>query len=384
VDTVEPSPPGPIPPGSVPVGAAPDPAPPVLVRLPWHPIWFVLGVLLLVTVTAFGAAGLVRAPYVVYAPGSAIETEPAISTPGTRAFSDDGRVLFLTVSLRGASKRIGYLEAAWGWVHGDQDVFPRKLILGDQTGKQSREEALQAMSSSQEVAAKVALEHLGYEVETTGRGAIVFETVAQAPVAKVLEPGDVIVGIDGAEVDLDPQLREELADDAPGDEVTLSVQRGGEGDPEDVDVELIADPEEPDQARLGVSVVTRDLRYELPFPVTIDTEDVGGPSAGLALTLGILDRLTDGSLTGGAVVAVTGTIDPEGGVGEVGGVAQKAVAARRAGATLMLVPAAEEADAERVAGDGLDVVGVDDLDDALAALAAVGGNALDLDRDGGR
>lgn len=349
----------------------------------WHPVWFALGAVLAVMAVLIGAAGFVRAPYVVFAPGSAFDTEQAITTPGTESYPSDGEVLFLTVSLRGASRQVGFLEAGWGWLMGDQDVVARKAILGDQTGAENREQSLQMMTGSQEVAAKVALEHLGYDVPSEGDGAVVLSTVEGAPVASVVDPGDVIVGLDGEPIDLDDQLRTALADAAPGDEVTLSVQRRGEGEPEDEVTELVADPEDPDRAILGVGVATRDLRYELPFPVEIDTEDVGGPSAGLALTLGLLDHLTPGSLTGGANVATTGTIQPDGTVGEVGGVAQKTVAAHRAGATMILVPEAEVGDALRTAPDDLQVVGVADLDDALAALASIGGNALELDRSGG-
>ncbi len=127
---------------------------------------------------------------------------------------------------------------------------------------------------------------------------------------------------------------------------------------------------------------TRDLTYDLPFPVRVDTDDVGGPSAGLALTLGILDHLTPGPLAGDVDVAVTGTIGPDGTVGEVGGIPQKGVAAEDAGADLLLVPEAEEDAARRSVGSDVQVVGVADLQDALAALDAVGGNALDLDRTG--
>ena len=342
-----------------------------------------LGACLVLVALLVGAAGVVRAPYVVFAPGSAFDTEEAISTPGTESYPSDGEVLFLTVSLRGASRQIGYVEAAVGWLRGDYDVAPRKAIIGDQTGAENRQQSLQAMTGSQEVASKVALEHLGYDVPTEGTGAQVLSVAQDAPVAEVLAPGDVIVGVDGDEIDLDSQLRAALAEEAPGDEVALAVQRGGEGDPVDVSTELVADPEDADRALLGVGVATRDLSYELPFPVEIDTEDVGGPSAGLALTLGILDHLTPGSLTGGIDVATTGTMEPDGTVGEVGGVAQKAVAARAAGATLMLVPEAELDDATRLAPDDLRVVGVADLDDALAALAEVGGNALELDTSGG-
>jgi PDZ domain-containing protein len=356
---------------------------PARVRLRWRPVWFVLGAVLLLVITLVGAAGLVPAPYVVYAPGSAIDTAPAITTPGTKAYDDTSTILFLTASLRGASRRASFIESWWGWLRPDQDVFPRKAILGDQTGRENREAALQAMTASQEVAAKVALEHLGYEVPEEGTGAIVSGVVEGAPVSEAVAPGDVIVAVDGEPIEVDTQLRGALDGKAPGDVVVLTVERHGEeGETEDVEVELIEDPDEPERALLGVSVVTRDLSYDLPFPVRVDTEDVGGPSAGLALTLGILDHLTPGPLAGDTAVAVTGTIAPDGTVGEVGGIPQKGVAAERAGAELLLVPKAEEEAARRSVGSGVEVVGVTDLDDALEALAEVGGNALDLDTTG--
>ncbi len=382
VEADEPQPPHPARTG-VDTGAT---APPAAVLRPprarWHPLWFVLGAALVLVAALFGAAGVLRAPYVVFAPGSAFDTEAAISTPGTESYPSEGEVLFLTVSLRGASRRVGYVEAGWGWIRGDQDVAPREAIIGDQTGAENREQSLQLMTSSQEVAAKVALEHLGYEVPSEGTGVVVLSALEEAPVAALVSRGDVIVGLDGEQVDLDSQLRAALEGAVPGQEVTLSVERAGQGAPEEVTTELIADPGGEDRAVLGVGVATRDLTYDLPFPVRIDTEDVGGPSAGLALTLGILDHLTPGPLTGGANVATTGTIEADGTVGQVGGVAQKTIAAKRAGATLLLVPEAEVADAQRTAPDGLQVVGVGPLDDALDALASIGGNALELDRTG--
>ena len=380
----------PVPSGPLPV---PPPAPARVprIRLRWHPIFVVLGVMLALTLTAVGAAGLVRAPYVVYAPGSAIPTEPAVSAPGTETFETDGSVLFLTVSLRGASQRMGYIEAGWGWLKGDQDVYPREAVLGDQTGEESREASVQEMALSQEVAAKVALEHLGYEVPVDGTGTVISDTIPDTPAAEVLEPFDVITAIDGTPTPTDAELRTELEAREPGEVVSLTFERDADGDPttDDFDertgeVELVSDPDDPDRTLLGVvQVFTRDLAYDLPFPVRVDTQDVGGPSAGLALTLGILDVLTPGSITGGKTIAVTGTIDPGGVVGEVGGVGQKAVAATREGAELLLVPAAEAELAERFAGEDVHVVGVETLDDALEALDGLGGNALDLPDAGG-
>jgi PDZ domain-containing protein len=112
--------------------------------------------------------------------------------------------------------------------------------------------------------------------------------------------------------------------------------------------------------------------YQFPIDVQINTERVGGPSAGLAFTLAVIDDLTPGALTGGRRVAVTGAIAPDGSVGEVGGVEQKAITARTNGIQLMIVPKAEVKDARRGAGN-VPVVGVSTIDDALSALQKAGG-----------
>jgi PDZ domain-containing protein len=120
------------------------------------------------------------------------------------------------------------------------------------------------------------------------------------------------------------------------------------------------------------------LDYEFPIDVEIDTGDVGGPSAGLAFTLALIDDLTPGDLTGGADVAVTGTIAGDGTVGPVGGTGQKAAAVREEGMELFLVPSADYQDAVDRAGDDLEVVAVDTVDEALAALGEQGGNVDEL------
>jgi Lon-like protease len=128
----------------------------------------------------------------------------------------------------------------------------------------------------------------------------------------------------------------------------------------------------PLQGYLGVSLETFQS-FTYPFPVTIDTSEIGGPSAGLAMTLGILDKLTNGSLTGGKTIAATGTIDEAGDVGDVGGVPQKTVAVERGGATIFLVPPEEVAAAKSKATASLQVDGVSTLSQALAVLKRAGG-----------
>jgi PDZ domain-containing protein len=129
---------------------------------------------------------------------------------------------------------------------------------------------------------------------------------------------------------------------------------------------------------MGVRVQPIVVEYEFPFEVEIDTGDVGGPSAGLAFTLALIDDLTPGDLTGGSAVAVTGTISGDGTVGPVGGTGQKAAAVRSAGFDLFLVPTADYDDAVAHAGGDLSVVSVDSIDEALAALGEHGGNIDDL------
>jgi PDZ domain-containing protein len=131
-------------------------------------------------------------------------------------------------------------------------------------------------------------------------------------------------------------------------------------------------------ACLGVQLGTKNHSFDYPFEVKIETDRVGGPSAGLAFTLALIDELTPGELTGGRNVAVTGTIDVDGTVGDVGGVVQKTAAVRRAHATLFLVPPGEYPEARKHAGKHLKVVQVTTLTDALAALRANGGDSVDI------
>jgi PDZ domain-containing protein len=186
------------------------------------------------------------------------------------------------------------------------------------------------------------------------------------------------VAVDGTPVTLWEEVVSAVGQHQPGDEVTFSVERGGEGPAEELTVAVGSySPDQPDRPIVGIVGTTRDLAVDLPFDVSIDAEDVGGPSAGLAFTLSVLDILTPGDLTGGSSVAATGTIAFDGSVGPIGGIEQKTVAAREAGVDLFLVPLAEVDQARSGAGS-MQVVGVEDLEDALAALDDVGGNALAL------
>lgn len=336
--------------------------------------WFVLGVLVALLTLGTIAAAFVQVPYFLLAPGSVRSTEGLISVEGAPTFESDGQIDFTTVSV----KRATALQALVGWLDPTVDVEPEDKILRGQTQDENRERNLQEMADSKEIATAVALEALGYDVGEQGSGALIVNVATDVPAAELLQRGDVVVSADGQPVQLSQDLVAAIAAKRPGEEVVLGLQRSPNV-VEEVRVPLVARPDDPERAMLGVSLETFRLRYEFPFTVTIDSGSVGGPSAGLAFTLGIIDVLTPGSLTAGAQVATTGTIDSTGTVGPVGGVRQKTVAVRRAGATLFLVPPSEYEEAVKYAGD-MRVERVATLDDALAALASIGGGTDAIER----
>lgn len=334
--------------------------------------WVAFAVAAFVLVLAVSAAVLVETPYATLAPGSARSTGPLVSVDGTDVYPAEGELLFLTVGVDG---HVTLLEAAAAWVDPDAEVLPREAVFGEGvTEEQNRELNAIAMVGSKQTAVVVALTRLGFELSPTGTGAVILSTQPDTPAAAALEVGDTVVAVDGQPVRTYDDLTPTVSNRAPGEQVTLTVESAGGVTREEV-VTLAARPDDPSRGFLGVTGDTRAFDPGLPFAVDIDSGRVGGPSAGLAFTLAVLDVLTPGELTGGRAVAVTGTINEDGTVGEVGGVVQKAAAAAEAGAEVLIVPMGEF-EAARDNSHGMEVVGVETLDDALRALESLGGDPL--------
>ncbi len=323
--------------------------------------------------------GLVlRLPYYVVSPGASRPTESLISVNGAQTYVNEGEVDFLTVSLRRATP----FEALAAWVNPDLDLASREDILGKQSPDQNRDLNLRMMSQSKDAAQYQALTRLGYPIESIGTGAVVAAVVESGPSANMLVPGDVIVRANGQRISFNQQLINVISATAPGATITLGVEPYDSTlesalPPREVQVVLGAREGDSTKGFLGVTTVTRDLSFTFPVEVTIDSGRVGGPSAGLAFTLGILDVMTPDSLTGGLKVSVTGTIALDGSVGPIGGIHQKVMASRRAGVDLMLVPGREIDEARKYAGD-LRVEPVESLTQALEVLTTVGGGNLVL------
>jgi PDZ domain-containing protein len=195
----------------------------------------------------------------------------------------------------------------------------------------------------------------------------------------VLEPGNVIDAVNTKPTPTLDVLLEVMKGAQLNSVVTLTIHdlnSDANKSRRDVKVRLIPSPGDPSRAIIGF--VPADTRtVEVPFEVDIDTDSIGGPSAGLAFTLSLLDELTPGALAGNVKVATTGTIDEDGNVGAIGALHQKAVAVKASGAKVFLVPATqteeEIADAKAVAGKSFAVIPVKNLDEALKALQKYGG-----------
>ena len=318
------------------------------------------------------AASTIDVPYYAISPGSARRTNDLVEVPADRRFPPKGELLFVTVGLG----RLKALQWVLATRDSDVEIVPERDILGDTPEGEYREQVTQEMVDAKEAAAVVALNRLCERVVERGTGARVEQVVEGSPAAAAgLVKGDVVTAVDGNEVTTADQALGVLRSKPPGAPLELKVTGPTEGaEPRTVRATLAARTEDPARSFLGVTLRTRQKDFTLPFEVSIDSGRVGGPSAGLEFALSILDQLTPGELTGGRKVAVTGTIQVDGTVGAVGGVPQKTVTVRRAGAKLFLVPKGQVEEARAKAGSSIEVVGVDTLDEAIAALGARGGD----------
>ena len=329
-----------------------------------------LGILLFILPVVAGA--FIRVPYYLISPGEARGVAELIKVKGDNAkeFPPKGKILFTTVSLAG---EVNVFRALAGWIDDEVEVIPEERITGGSPRQEVRRQNIQAMVDSKLTATKVALERLGYRVSVNGNGALVTMVNPGDPADGQLQVGDVIKAVDGETVTLHDQVVTKVRQHKPGDVIAIGFQRGGAD--KTVELKSVAGPE--GEARVGVQLQTNELKYDFPVDVSIETGLVGGPSAGLAFTLALIDDLTEGELTGGRNVAVTGTIDAAGKIGQVGGVAQKTVTARNAGAIAFLVPPEEEKDAKKFAGK-MQIIAVETLADALEALHRLGGSEVAL------
>jgi PDZ domain-containing protein len=350
----------------------------------------VLGVIVGVLLLAGFAASRIELNEYALAPGDAQPVSPRITVPPSRAHPVSDSVLLTDVLL----SQVNLLTWLPDRLDSNTAIIPAAELLGPSTPPDQLEaQGYVEMAQSQAAAKAAALRHLGYTVPERDAGALVFAVAPGSPAAGALGVADVITGVDGTQTPNTCAFVAALHPIPAGHKVVLDVEpttitpsgKLVQGAARDVSVRLAPRPSAdqgstgcpgvtgPSGGLLGVDVETQqDFTY--PFPVAINTTDIGGPSAGLAMTLGIMDKLSTGDLTGRHVVAATGTIDASGDVGDVGGVAQKTIAVERAGATVFFVPPEEYSVARSKATSSLHVYSVSTLDQALHILRSLGGS----------
>ena len=318
-----------------------------------------VGVVLLVVFGVLGAA--VPVPYVAQVPGPTFDTlgdvdgKPIISVEGRDRNQTDGELVLTTVGVSRAG--LSLVEAVQGWFDSEVSVVPEETVYPPGRSEQETRDAnRRAFLTSEEAAEAAALAELGYPVKVVVRG-----LSDDSPAEGQLQEGDAIESVAGRPTPDLATLDAVLSSIPGGTTVPVAYTRLGQPGTAMVTTRAADD----EGSLLGVLVQAQPAA---PFDVDIAVGDVGGPSAGLMLSLGILDLVGDTDLTGGATVAGTGTIDATGEVGPIGGIQLKMIAAQKIGAKLFLVPADNCADALAAPQPGLTLARVSDLDQALTAL----------------
>jgi Lon-like protease len=351
-------------------------------------VLFIVLVLILVAIVAVD-----KWPIHEYAitPGNATPVAPLVKITGVASVSHHGKIMFTDVdleSLNGWTWLQLHLESHVQFISDDELVDP-----GVPTGELEAQGYLE-MSDSKQAAEVTAFDALGWKTPSTPTGAIINAVVDPSPAKSAgIHVADEIVGANGKSVNSACALIGALHSFAPGTKVGLSVKRARISPtgvityrsastlsvttatpPKDLSVSGCPGIKGVSKSYLGISLED-GLSYQLPAKVSIDTSNIGGPSAGLAMTLTLIDKLSRKSISGNQPIAATGTIDVDGNVGDVGGVAEKTVAVQRAGAKYFFVPQVEVATAKANAKPGLKIIGVTTLAQTLRDLRALGGAA---------
>ncbi|MEU3503888.1 PDZ domain-containing protein [Streptomyces hundungensis] len=333
----------------------------------------------LVLIALLCAGVLIKVPYAEMSPGPTVNTlgdsggEPVLQIAGHKTYPTTGHLNMTTVRVTGADYRMNLVEAVYGWLAHDSVVVPHDTLYPDgKTDEQSNQENAEEFSQSQESAKVAALNELNIPVKSW---VIVSSVVKGSPAEGKLHAGDAIKAVDGTAVTKPADVATLVTKHKPGQNVVFTIVPAKEaGDakktgkaPEGGQKVTITTEKAPDSDRAIVGIQA-GTDHAFPFTVDIKLADVGGPSAGLMFSLGIVDKLTPEDLTGGKFIAGTGTIDDNGKVGPIGGIEMKLIGARQAGARYFLTPKDNCAAAAADIPAGLTLVKVDTIHDARQSL----------------
>lgn len=322
----------------------------------------------LVPVVAFGVLlSAVTVPFVSLGPGPTFDTlgevdgKEVVAITGTEVQPTSGHLNMTTVAQRDG---LTLGQALTLWMSGREQLVPRELVYPPDKSKDEIDEANNAdFRNSEDNAEYAALSYLKYP-----RAVTVQNVTDPGPSMGKLKDGDAIDAVNGKPVADVEEFQALLKATKPGDQVVLDFRRKDDNDPVGTTTITLGKNEDRDYGYLGIGVVDAPWAS---FKIDFNLANIGGPSAGLMFSLAVIDKLTTGDLNDGKFVAGTGTIDGEGEVGPIGGITHKMLAAREAGATVFLVPADNCAEAKSDPQDGLELVRVGTLTDAVDGLNAI-------------
>jgi Lon-like protease len=358
------------------------------------------------------AASLISVPYYAITPGTAQSVLPFIGVPPSLEQHHPGEVQLVDVEVT----PIHLIDWLYFKLDGNASIYSSAEIQGPETNAQYNTEGVLDMSDAQQAASVVALEQLGYHVTVIPNGSLVYALDPGSPAESALQVGDVIVSVGTTKVNTPAALSAALAGYRIGEAVTLGYRPYPSGAkqtttlhtgvwriegtgsnaqltcvPADVQASLpiakLYDDHgvlySPTKAHPGVAtpcigILDAEPSYfvKLPFPVNLQSEGIVGPSAGLAFTLGVMQKLDPANLTNGMKVAATGTMSVTGQIGAIGGIQQKTIAVSSSGASIFFVPPANYPIAKKYAGSHLKVYAVSSIEQVIQILESHGGKVV--------
>ncbi len=316
-------------------------------------------------------------PYYYSQPGGALVLEDVISVEN--GYEEKGSFMLTTVQM-GKANLFFYV---WAHLSPYRALFPEEQLRYEgETEDEYHHRQIMAMTSSQETAKIVAYERAGKPVDYEYKGVLVTTLIEGMPAAEILQPGDHIIELEGEQVQTAEQLIERLQGKTISDTVELTVNRDGQLQAYEIGFSTFPEAfnAPADRVGIGISAPITDRDVTFDPPVEIDTDQIGGPSAGLMFSLEIYNQLVAEDLTKGYKIAGTGTINEDGSVGRIGGAGQKVVAADRAGAAYFLAPNEDGAPdsnyqealaAAEDIGTDMEIIPIDSFDEALAFLESL-------------
>ena len=328
-------------------------------------MWRWLAALAVLIAAAVAAFTIPLPMFYAYLPGPVRDVQQLVEIDGAESYSSEGNLYMTTVSV---DINVTFVEMVKAVFDPNSEVIEKERVTGGQSFDDLEEQQRKEMRDSKQHAEEVALGALGLATPT-GNGARIEAVGEGFPATGILEEGDVIVNIDGSEVETTCDVGRAVGERSPGDDISITVRRDGRL--QTLEVTAGADPQNPSGGFLGIFMSDVGYEFDSGVDVEFETGDIAGPSAGLMFTLALYDQLTPDDLTEGKAIAGTGTIACDGGVGAIGGVKQKVAGAEAEGAEVFLSPAGNFAEARQAAGDGIEVVSVATFAQAIAYLESL-------------